>query len=81
MAIALQSKSSDLNTVIVKHSQPNLHFASRVSFKLGRRTIQELNLKPASYSKTKYSKNPTASKKRSLDDSVTDKNDDEATNN
>ena len=49
LAIALQSKSPDLNTVIVKHSQPNLHNVSGVSFRLGRRIIQELNLKPVSY--------------------------------
>ena len=79
-ACALQARSPDLNTVIVKHSQPNLHYASGVSFKLGRRIIQELNLKPVSYSKTKYSKNPAATKKRSLDDSLADNNNDEATN-
>ena len=79
-ACALQARSPDLNTVIVKHSQPNLHYASGVSFKLGRRIINELNLKPVNYSKTKYSKNPAATKKRSLDDSLVDNNNDEATN-
>ena len=79
LANALQSRSPDLNTVIVKHSQPNLHYASGVSFKLGRRIIQELNLKPVTYSKTKYSKNPAATKKRSLDDSLADNKGDEAT--
>ena len=80
LATSLQSRSPDLNTVIVKHSQPILHYASSISFKLGRRIIRDLNLKPVSYSKLKYSKNPAATQKRSLDESLSSSIDDEATN-
>ena len=81
LTTALQSKAPDLNTIIVKHSLPNLYYTSGVTFKLGRRIIQNLNLKSVNYSKTKYSKNLAAINIRSLDDSVADNNNDEATNN
>jgi hypothetical protein len=70
LATRLQQKSPNIHRVVVKLSQPNLHYASGPAFKLNQRIIRELKLKPVSYTKTKYTANPATTKRRADDCSV-----------
>jgi hypothetical protein len=78
-ATRLQQKCPNVQDVIVKLSQPNLHYASGPAFKLGERIVRELQLKPVKYNNTKYTMNPAASKQQS-NKSVVSLNNDEASN-
>jgi hypothetical protein len=71
----LQQSVSDIDTCIVKLSQPHIHRATGPMFKIGKKIVAELNLTPATYQKnrrrtTTSLQNPVPAKRRATTSTV-----------
>jgi hypothetical protein len=62
LATRLQALCPDFEKVIVKLSQPNLHYASGPAFQLGQRIVKNLQMKPVRLCNAKYTSNPAVEK-------------------